>query len=56
MESKYYEKIIEMIMEKLERAETHACILEYDNKRLAEEVARLNELLNPTKKGDIKDE
>ena len=47
---KNFEKVIEIIVEKIENLECKNLCLEYENKALKEENAKLNEFLNPTKR------
>lgn len=64
MEKQEYEVIIKLLITKLAETENDKYFLEYckvanleaENAKLKEEVARLNELLNPTKEGGLENE
>lgn len=50
METAKWEKVIEMLVDKIASLETANYVLSYENDKLKEEIARLNELLTPTAK------
>lgn len=50
MSEKEYIEIIKALTEKITRLESDAFVKDYDNEKLKEENARLNELLTPKAK------
>ncbi len=56
MDKAKYEKVIEILTDRISSLETDIFIKDMDIRNLKEENARLNELLTPTKKGDFENE
>ncbi len=52
MSKEQYEKVIEILTDKINSLETDIIIKNFDIRNLKEENARLNELLTPTAKGE----